>query len=125
MKISKRIFLIIFDIIFIVFLMGGYFLFAFDHLSEQGIYCDVGLLGNKAMGIYKNLRFEDPTFITLCGRSFPLVLLDYHGPVEIYLFLPVNLAAFLHPSPAIVSQQNSFCCLEPSPGFFAYFYSSE
>ena len=103
---KKRAFLIIIDIIFLIIILSGYFFFAFDRLSEQGIYCDVGLLGNRAMGIYKNLHIEGEDFITFCSKSFPLTLLDYHGPVEIYAFLPAmyifgNTAFSLHVVPVI------------------------
>ncbi|MDD4909407.1 MAG: glycosyltransferase family 39 protein [Candidatus Omnitrophica bacterium] len=85
---SVRGYRIIFDIFFMAALAVFYLYFALDRLQEQGVYCDVALLGNKAMGIYKNIHFEGPDFINLFGRSFPLMLLDYHGPAEIYLSLP-------------------------------------
>jgi len=103
---KKQKFLITIDIILLFIILSGYFFFAFDRLPEQGIYCDVGLLGNRAMGIYKNLHIESKDFINFCNKSFPLTLLDYHGPVEIYMFLPAmyifgNTAFSLHVVPVI------------------------
>lgn len=101
-----RRYILVFDIIFVAALAAFYLYFAFDRLQEQGIYCDVGLLGNKAMGIYRNVYFAGHDFINLFGKSFPLMLLDYHGPVEIYMFLPAlymfgNTAFALHIVPVL------------------------
>jgi hypothetical protein len=98
---SKRSYTLIFDIVFLISVLIFYFYFACDRLTSQGIYCDVGLLGNKALGIYKNVHFEGVDFINLFHKSIPLMLLDYHGPIEIYLFLPAlymfgNTAFALH-----------------------------
>lgn len=76
------------DCLFIIVILFSYFYFAFDNLSKQGVHWDVGILGNKALVVYKNIHVGGPDFINVFNRSFPLMLLEYHGPVEIYFFLP-------------------------------------
>jgi len=88
LSVKKKALRIIIDLFFLIIILSTYFYFALDNLSEQGVYWDVGILGNKALGIYKSLRFDEPEFIRLFNKSFPLMLMEYHGPVEVYFFLP-------------------------------------
>lgn len=80
----------LFDAAFLAALCAFYAWWAFDELSKQGIYCDIGLLAWKALAplVGFDVGPADPHFLTLAGRSFPLMLLDYHGPAEIYFAMP-------------------------------------
>ncbi|MHB2026047.1 MAG: glycosyltransferase family 39 protein [Elusimicrobiota bacterium] len=77
-------------------------------IGQQGIYTDVGMLGDMALGIYKKFPFSGPQFLHLAGYSIPLMVKEWHGAVPVYLALPWiclfgNKAVALHLAPVFLS----------------------
>lgn len=98
----------LFDASFLAALSLFYGWWAFEGLAEQGIYCDIGLLAWKALVPIAGIDMgADPHFVTAFGRSYPLMLLDYHGPAEIYFAIPWirllgHTALALHVGPVLL-----------------------
>ena len=75
------------DFIAVSCLMVFFAFWAMDGIGEQGLYTDVAIWGDKALGVYRKVPFEGPNFLNITGRSFPLMVY-LHGAVEIYWVLP-------------------------------------
>jgi len=76
------------DILLILILIGFFTFWFFDDLNIQGLYCDVALVGNAALGSFKNLNYNLNSHRAILGGRIPLMVNDYNAATDIYAAVP-------------------------------------